>query len=119
MTTVGLLCLAIARKHDKQSPGMDGAFEKGMAAFLGQNNFQDGKSVGYDLLTNAELGRFLGSVYFKSGERSKAWYREGAEKVVKLQQEDGSFKLGEQGIDKSLPVIGTACGLYFLGPPQK
>jgi hypothetical protein len=119
MTTVGLICLAVATKYDKQAKGPDPAFEKGMKALLGKNDFSDGKSVAYTLMTNAELGRVLGSNEFKSGKMTKAWYREGAERLVKGQQADGSFKSGQRGIDAGQPVIMTACGLYLLGPPAK
>jgi hypothetical protein len=119
MTTAALLGLAVAAKYDKQAKGPDPAFEKGMAALLGENKFGDGKSIGYELLTEAELGRTLGTTEFKSGKMTKAWYREGAEKLVKEQQEDGSFKVGEKGIDGGQPVITTACGLYLLGPRAK
>lgn len=119
MTTAALLGLTVAAKYDKQAKGPDRAFEKGMAALLGENRFHEGKSVGYELLTEAELGRALGSNEFKAGKRGKAWYREGAERLVGAQQEDGSFKLGEKGIDAGQPVISTACGLYLLGPPAK
>jgi hypothetical protein len=119
MTTAALLGLAVAAKYDKQAKGADPAFEKGMATLLGENKFGDGKSIGYELLTEAELGRALGSNEFKSGKMTKAWYREGAEKVVKGQQEDGSLKTGDQSGLVAHPVITTACGLYLLGPPAK
>jgi hypothetical protein len=116
MTLAGLLGLTIAVKYDKKAKGPDAAFEKGMKALLTEN-FGDGKSVGYDLFTTAELGRALGTTEFKSDKLGKAWYREGVEKLVKNQQPDGSFKAGERGIDANMPVISTAAGLYFLGPP--
>jgi hypothetical protein len=119
MTTAGLLCLAVATKYDEQAKGPDLAFKNAMGTLLGKNDFGDGKSVAYTLMTTAELGRALGSNEFKSGKLARAWYREGVEQLVKAQQEDGSFKLGERGIDKGQPVITTACGLYFLGPPAK
>lgn len=120
MTTAALLGLAVAAKYDEQAKGPDPAFEKGMAALLGENKFHDGKSIGYELFTEAELGRALGSNEFKAGKRGKAWYREGAGRLVKAQQEDGSFKIGERTtIDAGQPVITTACGLYLLGPPAK
>lgn len=119
MTGSALLCLAVAVKYDKQVKGPDDAFEKGMAAFLDDGKLRDGKSVGYELFTAAELGRVLGTTEFKSGKLSKAWYREGAEKLVKQQQQDGSFKIGDRGIDSDFHTITTAFGLYFLGPPKK
>jgi len=119
MTTVGLLCLAVAVKYDEKAKKPDPAFETGMAALLGENTFPAGKVVGYDLFTAAELGRTLATMEFKSGQLSKAWYREGVAKLVKQQQQNGSFRLGDRGIDSSEPVITTAFGLYFLGPPKK
>jgi hypothetical protein len=123
MTTVALLALAIAVKYDKQAKGPDRAFEKGMAALLDGAGFGGGKSAAYELFTTAELGRALGTTEFKSGKMAKAWYREGVEKMVKAQQEDGSLKYGNAdvrgGLDGGQPVYATACGLYFLGPPAK
>lgn len=116
MTLAGLLGLAIAVKYDKKAKGPDAAFDKGMKALLSAN-FGAGKSVGYDLFTTAELGRALGATEFKSDKLARAWYREGVDKLVKNQQPDGSFKAGEHGIDATMPIVSTACGLYFLGPP--
>ncbi len=121
MTVVGLLGLAVAVKYDKGAKGPDPAFEKGMALLLGGSLDQEGKSHFVVWMSVAELGRALGTTEFKSGKMAKAWYREGAEKLLKTQQEDGSLRFtGERGgIDKDHPVITTACGLYFLGPPGK
>ncbi len=119
MTTAGLLALAVATKYDKKTKGPDPAFEKGLATLLGENRFGKGKSEAYDLFTTAELGRAIGATEFKSGKLTKAWYREGAEKLLKEQQEDGSFKFADRGIDGGQPVLTTAFGLYFLGPPKK
>jgi hypothetical protein len=116
MTLAGLLALTVATKYDPQAKGPDPAFEKGMELLLG-GKFGDGKSVGYDLFITAEFGRALGTNEFKADKRAKAWYREGVEKLVKAQQADGSFKIGERGIDTNQPVLSTASGLYFLGPP--
>jgi hypothetical protein len=119
MTTAGLLALAIAVKYDKNAKEPDPAFEKGMKCLLNGDGLGAGKSVAYDLFTVAELGRALGTDEFKSGKLTKAWYREGVEMVAKGQQEDGSVKIGERGIDKSYPIYATACVLFFLGPPVK
>jgi hypothetical protein len=56
---------------------------------------------------------------FKAGKLAKPWYRDAAEKLVKEQREDGSWKPDGAQIDSSFPVIATACGLYLLGPPKK
>jgi hypothetical protein len=121
MTVNGLLGLTIAAKYDKQAKGPAPAFEKGMATLLDRKRHElgDGKSEFVGWMTIAELGRALGSNEFKSGKLTRAWYREGAEKMVKAQQEDGSLKAGVRGIDGGQPVITTACGLYLLGPPAK
>ena len=116
MTVVGLLGLAVATKYDKDAKGPDPAFEKGMKALLG-DKFGDGKSMFVAWMTTAELGRALGTTEFTSGKLGKAWYREGAEKLLRTQQEDGSLKT-DKAID-NLPVISTACGLFFFGPPRK
>jgi hypothetical protein len=118
MTTAALLGLAVAVKYDKRAKGPDAAFDKGLEAILG-DKLQNGKMTAYDLFTTAELGRALGTTEFKVGNLTKAWYREGAEKVMKAQQADGSLKLAEKDIGPDLPTITTACGLYFLGPPAK
>jgi hypothetical protein len=118
MTTAALLGLAVATKYDKKAKGPDAAFEKGMVALLG-GKLGSGMSVAYDLFTTAELGRALASTEFKSGKKTKAWYREGAEKILQSQQQDGSLKTGERPIDSGQPVITTACGLFVLGPPSK
>ena len=115
MTTCGLLGLTIAAKYDKKAKGPDPAFEKGMATLLKLG--VGGKSAGYDKFATAELGRALGQIDFKSGKQEKAWYREGADSLLREQREDGSFA-GNTGIDAN-PVLATAFGLYFLGPPAK
>ena len=121
MTVAALLSLAVAVKYDKQAKEPDAAFEKGMAALLGDKlgKLGDGKSAACSWMTTAELGRALGATEFKSGKLTKAWYREGTEKLLKEQQPDGSWKPSELGIDKSYPVISTACGLYLIGRPVK
>jgi hypothetical protein len=117
MTTCGLLGLTIAVKYDKNAKGPDPAFEKGMSALLDLESGEFSKSDAYVWLATAELGRALGVTEFKAGKKARAWYREGAEKLVKEQKDDGSWE-GKQGIDKT-PVYATACALYFLGPVKK
>jgi hypothetical protein len=119
MSVAALLGLTVATKYDKQAKGPDPAFEKGMK-FVLSDDLGQGKSTFVGWMTTAELGRALGSTEFKSGKLGKAWYREGAEKVVKAQNEDGSLKSEKGGgIDAGQPVVSTACGLYLLGPPAK
>jgi hypothetical protein len=123
MTIAALACLAVAVKYDKDAKGPDEAFEKGMKAVLDRDpdKFGDGKSAFITWMTVAELGGALGTNEFKTGKLTKAWYRAGAEMVVKSQQEDGSLKytVDRPMIDTKWPVITTACGLYVLGPPKK
>lgn len=116
MTTCGLLGLAVAAKYDKdaKAPGVE--FEKGMPALLKLWG-PSPKSEYYHLFATAELGRALGVNEFKAGNQSRAWYREGVEKLAKEQKQDGSFG-GAKGLD-SAPQLATAFGLYFLGPPKK
>lgn len=123
MTVAALLGLAVATKYDKNANGQDPAFDKGMALLLGGKlgELGQGKSTLIGWMSVAELGRALDATEFKAGKVTKAWYREGAVKVLKLQNADGSFT-GDgnaPGIDKGYPVISTAAGLYLLGPPAK
>jgi hypothetical protein len=120
-TTNGLLALAIAAKYDKQAKFPNAAFEQGMALVLsgGLGEFGHAQWTFDAWMATAELGRALGSNEFRSGKLAKAWYREGAEKLLKEQQFDGSWKSGAAGIDGKIPVVATASGLYFLGPPAK
>ena len=122
MTVAALLGLAVATKYDKDAKGPDPAFEKGMKALLGGKlgGLGEGKSAFVAWFTTAELGRALGTTEFKSGNMAKVWYREGAEKLLKTQQEDGSLQTGAMGVGiDGQPVISTACGLFFFGPPGK
>jgi hypothetical protein len=114
MTSAALVGLELMIRHEMANEASKDAFEKGMKAFL---DFPDvnPKSTGYQWLVNAELGRAMGSLTFKSGAREVAWYREGAAKLVKEQNADGSWVFGK-GIDGA-SVLTTAFGLYFLGPP--
>jgi hypothetical protein len=117
MTTCALLCLALAANHDKKAKGPDPAFEKGMPALLRFGGGPSEKSEGYQRMATAELGRTLGVAEFTAGKEKSAWYREGAEKLLREQNQEGSFARGS-GIDGE-PVLATAFGLYFLGPPAK
>jgi hypothetical protein len=116
MTSAALVGLAVVDKYDKATDASKEAFEKGMKAFLAFPDFNP-KSTGYQTLVIAELGRVTGSPTFKAGDKTVAWYREGAAKLVKEQQPDGSWVFGK-GIDGAA-VLTTAFGLYFLGPPEK
>lgn len=115
MTACGALALALAAKHDKPA-NPDPALAKALA-LLADGKLSGGKGTGYLLFTHAELGRALGGTEFRAGERARAWYREGAESVFKLQAENGSV-----AFDKNIggnPVVGTAFALFALGPPAR
>jgi hypothetical protein len=116
MTICGVLGLAVAAKHDKNAKEPGEAFKKGMVAMIDLRR-PSPKSEMYRLFATAELGRVLGGTEFKAGKKEWAWYREDAEMLLKKQNEDGSWKLGDS-ID-GVPVVSTAFGLYFLGPAPK
>ena len=116
MTMCGVLGVAVAAKYDKNAKGPGEAFKQGMAAMIDLRG-PSPKSEAYRLFVTAELGRVLGGREFKSGTKTWAWYREGAEVLLKKQNKDGSWILGSN-IDAA-PVLSTAFGLYFLGPSPK
>ena len=116
MTVCALLGLAIAAKHEPKAKGPGEGFNQGMESLLNLPARAQ-KSEGYRLFAIAELGRTLGLTEFKAGKKSRAWSREDGQGLLKKQNEDGSWKLGEK-IDGD-GVIATAFGLYFLGPPPK
>jgi hypothetical protein len=118
MTAAALAGLALAT-HRHRTPSAAGgeAFERGMSSFVGMPAGTR-NSTGYLWLVTAELGRATGAAVFKSGGREVAWYKDGAARLVRDQRPDGSWVAGNAGIDKE-PVLNTAFGLYFLGPPGK
>jgi squalene cyclase len=116
MTVCGVVGVAVAAKHDKNAKGPGDAFKKGMAAMIDRRG-PSPKSETYRLFATAELGRVLGGTEFKAGEKSWAWYREGAEMLLKKQNNDGSWKLGDN-LDRDA-LLSTAFALYFLGPTPK
>jgi hypothetical protein len=116
MTLCGLIGLTLAAKNDMNAKAPEVAIDKGMAALLKLSG--GSKSEGYERMATAELGRALGVTEFKAGKARLAWYREGAEKLLREQNQDGSFAGKSSGIDGN-PVLSTAFGLYFLGPPTK
>jgi hypothetical protein len=116
MTTCGLVCLKLAAENDANAKVPDPAFDKGMSALF--KIAGSSKSEGYELMALAELGRALGVKEFKAAKEKKAWYREGAQRLLIDQNQDGSFRGKGSGIDGS-PILSTAFALYFLGPPPK
>jgi hypothetical protein len=65
---------------------------------------------------NAELGQLLGTREFKSSTKTVAWFREGAERLLKEQHANGAWDREKLDADG---VLTTAYALYFLGPPPK
>jgi hypothetical protein len=120
-TLKGLLGLTVAAKYDTRTKFPDPVFERGMDLLLTGRLDERGADKVPDLtwVVTADLGRTLGVSEFRSGKLAKAWYRAKAEKLVKDQQFDGSWKSGDARTDGKAPVAATACGLYFLGPPKK
>jgi hypothetical protein len=114
MTGAALVGLSLAAKQEPAGKP-DPAFEKGMAWYVPEFRFESAKSTGYNMMVAAELGRSLGRREFTAGRQTRAWYREGVEKLVKEQKEDGSWATGKS-IDGD-PALATAFALYFLGPP--
>ena len=116
MTAAALVGLTASARHLKDTDRASEVLEKGWKAFSDAKGSPT-KSEGYMLHLTAELGRLVGKPAFKVGEKSIPWYENGAAKLVKSQQADGSWKLGK-GLDE-VEVYGTAAALYFLGPPTK
>lgn len=114
MTAAALAGLAVADRHSAPTAAGRDAAAEGMRAFL-EPGADRPKSVGYQWLVTAELGRATGADTFRSGKREVRWYRDGAEKLLADQRADGSWAPG-RGVDAD-PDLGTAFGLYFLGPP--
>ncbi|MBN9519808.1 sigma-70 family RNA polymerase sigma factor [bacterium] len=114
MTVAALVGLATADEHTRPTAEGREAFEQGLRTVVSMPTHPP-KSVGYQWLVTAELGRLIRTPVLKSGDREVRWYRDGAEALVKDQRPDGSWVPG-RGVDAD-PVLGTAFGLYFLGPP--
>ncbi len=88
------------------------ALAKGMFYIGAHFNFEQGKSYFYNYYGIERLGRLSGQRFIGKMD----WYREGCEKLVKLQQSDGSFAYtsGAPGIDKGYPTITSAFALLYL-----
>jgi len=114
MTIAATLGLTFATKHDKDAKDPDPAFAKGIG-YLVKDHAEFRKSASHGLFVTAELGRALDTTEFKNGDKIWAWYREGAQKLLKEQKEDGSWVLSKS-VDGDA-VLCTAFSLYFLGPP--
>ncbi|MBM3983083.1 MAG: DUF4159 domain-containing protein [Planctomycetes bacterium] len=93
----------------------DSALAKGMHWIGSQFNFLEGKSYFYNYYGIERLGRLSGQRFIGQID----WYREGCERLIKMQEADGSFisRLGQQkhsvGVDTQ-PVIASSFALLFL-----
>jgi hypothetical protein len=90
------------------------ALAKGMF-WVGANfNFMEGKSYFYNYYGIERLGRLSGQRFIGKID----WYREGCERLVRMQEPDGSFltRPGQPGgsIDAGQPVITTSFAMLFL-----
>lgn len=92
------------------------ALAKGMF-WVGSNfNFNDpsAKSLFYNYYGIERLGRLSGQRFLGKFD----WYRDGCERLIRMQEPDGSFayRAGEKkgGIDAGQPVITTSFSLLFL-----
>lgn len=90
------------------------ALAKGMFWIGRQFNFMEGKSYFYNFYGLERLGRLSGQRFIGKID----WYREGCEKLVRMQEADGSFlsRADQKGgtIDAGQPVISTSFAILFL-----
>ncbi|MFM8274702.1 MAG: DUF4159 domain-containing protein [Gemmata sp.] len=88
------------------------ALARGLTYVASKFNFEQGKSYFYNYYGLERLGRLSGQRFIGKYD----WYREGCEKLLKLQQIDGSFTYTSEapGIDKGYPTITTAFALLYL-----
>ena len=112
MTLAALVGLTIATNHLKEATNTNKAIEDAWKAFADDKGSTT-KSEAYLLHVTAELGQLKETQTFKVGDKEIAWFANGAAKLVKNQNMDGSWKLGK-GID-ALEIYSTAAALYFLG----
>src|SRR5262249_22791160 len=86
--------------HDALARGMN---------WVGANfNFDASKSSFYNTYGIERLGRLSGQRFIDKYD----WYREGCERLVRMQKDDGSI-IGQAGIDAS-PILSTSFALLFL-----
>lgn len=86
---------------------------KGMRWIALNFNFMEGKSYFYNFYGIERLGRLSGQRFIGRID----WYREGCQKLVRMQQPDGSFSLGAEKrgtIDAGQSIITTSFALLFL-----
>jgi hypothetical protein len=88
------------------------ALAKGMNWIASQFNFDSVKSSFYNVYGIERLGRLSGQRFIDKYD----WYREGCEKLVRMQEvggENAGAITGKGGIDAS-PVLSTSFALLFL-----
>lgn len=90
------------------------ALAKGMLWVGTKFNFMEGKSYFYNFYGIERLGRLSGQRFVGKID----WYREGCERLVKMQEPDGSFATSADEtrtrIDAGQPIITTSFALLFL-----
>lgn len=124
MTVAGVCGLYIAAMGlDQSEQGLDpvsgkaancGAYSESTALAKGMNwvgahfNFESPKSTFYNIYGIERLGRLSGQRFIDRYD----WYREGCERLIRMQRDDGSI-VGKSGIDAS-PTLATSFALLFL-----
>ncbi|MBY0459862.1 MAG: DUF4159 domain-containing protein, partial [Gemmataceae bacterium] len=86
---------------------------KGMYYIGTHFSFAQGKSQFYNYYGIERLGRLSGQRFIGKID----WYRQGCEKLVQLQQLDGSFTYSGaagSGLDRAYPTITTSFALLYL-----
>jgi hypothetical protein len=90
------------------------ALAKGMFWIGMRFNLLDGKSYFYNFYGIERLGRLSGQRFLGKVD----WYREGCEKLIKMQDPHGAFLATEEvrktSIDAGQPIITTSFALLFL-----
>ena len=117
MTAAAICGLTIAASYLKDGDDAGKVTDDAWKAFADRKGLRP-KSEAYMLHLTAELGRLLDKPVFKVGEMEISWYVTGATTLMKSQQTDGSWRLGNGGID-GMEVYSTAAVLYFLGSTKK
>lgn len=86
----------------------NGALAKGMNWVAANFNFDAGHSSFYNIYGIERLGRLSGQRFIDKHD----WYRGGCEKLVRLQETNGSI-VGQKGLDRAA-LLSTSFALLFL-----
>jgi len=120
MSCAGICGLAITRERLKEkTEELDDALAKAVR-FVGEHFTLEARfSQFYLLHTITRAGRLTRRETFpgKQANERHDWYREGARLLLARQLEDGSWKEGTDGFDKSR-IIATSFALLFLSREQ-